>query len=95
MNERAIQPMRRIDEITVGKRQRRDLGDIASLAKSIEANGLMHPIVIRPEIARGELAENVDRKDFAPFRKMVEELCPAPGYIDIFSRYRHSEKWTC
>jgi N6-adenosine-specific RNA methylase IME4 len=87
---------RRIDAIVVGRRHRRDLGDIASLARSIEQNTLLHPIVIRPdgpliagerrleaykllgrteipatvvdleEIARGELAENVDRKGFLP-----------------------------
>jgi N6-adenosine-specific RNA methylase IME4 len=85
-----------IDEIIVGKRHRRDLGDIASLAMSIAAHGLLHPIVVTPdgrliagerrleawkflglteipvtevdldEIARGELAENADRKDFLP-----------------------------
>jgi ParB family chromosome partitioning protein len=85
-----------IDEIIVGQRHRRDLGDITSLARSIEQNTLLHPIVIRPdgrliagerrleaykllgrteipatvvdleEIARGELAENVDRKGFLP-----------------------------
>ena len=29
------------------------------------------------------------------FYAMVEALCPAPGYLDIFSRYRHNDKWTC
>jgi N6-adenosine-specific RNA methylase IME4 len=29
------------------------------------------------------------------FYAMVESLCPAPGYLDIFSRYRHSDRWTC
>jgi ParB/RepB/Spo0J family partition protein len=91
MNDR-----RAIDGIVVGKRHRRDLGDIASLAKSIDAHGLLHPVVVTPdgrliagerrleafkmlgrteipatvvdleEIARGELAENVDRKGFLP-----------------------------
>ena len=41
MNDRRV-----IDEIIVGKRHRRDLGDIASLAKSIDAHGLLHPIVV-------------------------------------------------
>lgn len=88
--------MRRIDAIRVGVRHRRDLGDLASLAKSIGEVGLLHPIVVRrdgrliagerrleafkllgrteipatvvdlEEIARGELAENADRKDFLP-----------------------------
>ena len=38
---------RRIAEIVVGKRHRRELGDVASLARSIEQNGLLHPVVIR------------------------------------------------
>jgi N6-adenosine-specific RNA methylase IME4 len=90
-----VNDRRAIDEIIVGKRHRRDLGDIASLAKSIDAHGLLHPVVVTPdgrliagerleaykllgrteipatvvdleEIARGELAENVDRKGFLP-----------------------------
>jgi N6-adenosine-specific RNA methylase IME4 len=27
------------------------------------------------------------------FYDVVETLCPAPRYCDLFSRYRHSEKW--
>lgn len=37
---------RRIGQIEVGKRQRKDLGDIRSLADSIEAVGLLHAVVI-------------------------------------------------
>ena len=37
---------RRISTIKVGKRHRRDLCDLQSLADSIEAVGLLHPIVI-------------------------------------------------
>jgi N6-adenosine-specific RNA methylase IME4 len=29
------------------------------------------------------------------FYDLVESLCPAPRYADLFSRYRHSEKWDC
>jgi N6-adenosine-specific RNA methylase IME4 len=29
------------------------------------------------------------------FCDLVEKLCPAPRYADLFSRYRHSEKWDC
>jgi N6-adenosine-specific RNA methylase IME4 len=25
----------------------------------------------------------------------IESLCPAPRYADIFSRYRHNDKWDC
>lgn len=85
-----------IGSIIVGDRHRRDLGDIESLARSIEEVGLLHPIVIHSdgrliagerrleafkylgrseipvtvaplsEIARGEAAENFERKDFTP-----------------------------
>jgi N6-adenosine-specific RNA methylase IME4/ParB-like chromosome segregation protein Spo0J len=36
----------RISAITVGARHRRDMGDLAPLAKSIEEIGLLHPIVV-------------------------------------------------
>ena len=39
----------KVSNIKVGNRHRTDLGDIASLAASIEAVGLLHPIVIRPD----------------------------------------------
>jgi N6-adenosine-specific RNA methylase IME4 len=29
------------------------------------------------------------------FYRLVESLCPAPRYADLFSRYRHNEKWDC
>lgn len=36
-----------IDSIVVGKRRRQKLGNIQSLAKSIERRGLLHPIIVR------------------------------------------------
>jgi N6-adenosine-specific RNA methylase IME4 len=27
------------------------------------------------------------------FYDLVESLCPAPRYCDLFSRYRHNERW--
>ncbi len=38
-----------VDEIVVGKRHRRDLGDIAELAANMGELGLLQPIVIRPD----------------------------------------------
>ena len=35
-----------IEEIKIGVRFRRDLGDLKSLAESIKAVGLLHPIVV-------------------------------------------------
>jgi len=37
-----------IDDIVIGERYRKDAGDIAALAKSIDANGLMHLPVVTP-----------------------------------------------
>jgi N6-adenosine-specific RNA methylase IME4/ParB-like chromosome segregation protein Spo0J len=31
----------------------------------------------------------------AEFYDLVERLCPAPAYLDLFSRYRHNDKWDC
>src|ERR1700704_1159939 len=38
-----------IDQITIGFRYRKDLGDLRSLAESIEVVGLLHPVVVTPE----------------------------------------------
>jgi ParB/RepB/Spo0J family partition protein len=38
-----------IADIKIGQRHRRDLGDVAALAQSIEQLGLLHPVVIRPD----------------------------------------------
>ena len=29
------------------------------------------------------------------FYDLVESLCPAPRYADVFSRYRHNDRWDC
>ena len=39
-----------IDRIVVEDRHRSDLGDLGPLAESIESNGLMHPIVVTPDL---------------------------------------------
>lgn len=46
MTQRATWP---IDKITVGTRYRKDLGDIRSLAESIDEIGLLHNVVITPD----------------------------------------------
>ena len=38
-----------ISAIILGKRQRRDLGDIDALAADVAAIGMLHPIVVRPD----------------------------------------------
>jgi ParB/RepB/Spo0J family partition protein len=40
----------RLDEIKVGLRHRRDLGNVQALAASIADIGLLHPIVLRPDL---------------------------------------------
>ena len=40
---------RPIDSITIGQRHRKSVGDITSLAASIERDGLLHPVVITPD----------------------------------------------
>src|SRR5262245_14705515 len=42
-------PTRRIDEIIIGKRHRRDLGDISALAANIDQVSLLQPIGVRPD----------------------------------------------
>jgi len=39
----------KLDDIRVGERHRKNLGDIASLAKSIDEIGLLHPPVVTPD----------------------------------------------
>ena len=36
-----------IDDIIIGKRARKDMGDLEGLAASIKRHGLLHPIVIK------------------------------------------------
>jgi ParB family chromosome partitioning protein len=38
-----------IARIKVGKRIRKDMGDIAALAESIEDLGLLHPVIVTPD----------------------------------------------
>ena len=45
-------PTKPIAEIRISERIRRDMGDIAALARSIEEVGLLHPITVTPD---GEL----------------------------------------
>jgi N6-adenosine-specific RNA methylase IME4 len=59
-----------IANIRVGKRHRRDLGDVGQLAASIKSVGLLHPIVITPE-----------RKLVAGERRL--QACKALGWTHI------------
>lgn len=59
-----------ISEIKVGKRFRQDLGNIDSLAESIQGVGLLHPIVI-----------SEDKELIAGYRRL--EACKKLGWTDI------------
>src|SRR3979409_2606519 len=39
----------RLDQITIGSRYRKELGDVRALADSIAEVGLLHPVVVTPE----------------------------------------------
>ncbi len=39
----------KISDIKIGKRHRKDMGDISALAQSIEEVGLLHPVVVTPQ----------------------------------------------
>jgi N6-adenosine-specific RNA methylase IME4 len=52
----SAQPTRLLSQIKVGKRHRRDFGDLDALAKSIDQEGLLQPVAITPadELIAGE-----------------------------------------
>jgi len=61
-----------ISEIRIGKRHRKDLGDIDALAASIETVGLLHPVVVQ--------ADNtlvVGARRIAAFKKLGRDKIPA------------------
>jgi ParB-like chromosome segregation protein Spo0J len=66
-----IRDLRAIAAITVGARHRRDMGDLASLAKSIAEIGLLHPIVVNQH---GELIAGARR--LAAFRMLGRTEIP-------------------
>jgi hypothetical protein len=104
-------PTRPLESIILGDRHRKNYGDLDALARSIDENGLLQPIVITPynvliagerrllawpktsfcdqpipvhvveldEIARGEWAENADRKDFTLSEAVAIRRALEPG----------------
>jgi protease I len=59
-----------ITAIRVGKRHRKDLGDIRSLARSIQEIGLLHPVVVRPD-GNGRSAYLEMEQSDAGFRRPI------------------------
>ena len=66
---------RRIDEIVVGERHRRDLGDIDALARRMADLGLLQPIVIKPD---DRLLAGHRRLATLPVRKLKGDAPEAP-----------------
>ncbi len=62
----------RIDSIIIGERHRKDMGDIAALARSIAEVGLLHPVVVNLD---GVLIAGARR--IAAFRLLGKEDIPA------------------
>lgn len=62
----------RIAEIKIGKRHRRDVGDLLSLEESINEIGLLHPIAVTPD---GELVAGERRIE--AFKLLGRETIPA------------------
>jgi len=60
-----------IADISIGRRHRKDLGDIDALAASIDNLGLLHPIVILPD---NKLV--VGERRLAAFKKLGRETIP-------------------
>jgi ParB-like nuclease domain len=59
----------KIDEIRIGQRHRKDLGDLDALARSIDENGLLHPPVVRSD---GELIAGQRRVEACRLLGMAE-----------------------
>ena len=61
-----------IASIRVGERRRKDMGDIASLARSIADVGLLHAVVVTPDgrLIAGETPASV------PLARLDKHPCP-------------------
>lgn len=68
----------KIADIKLGARFRKDLGDIAGLARSIEDVGLLHPVVVRPD---GTLIAGLRR--VAAFKKLGRAEIPATAVTNL------------
>lgn len=61
----------KVSDVIVGRRVRKDIGDLSELCESIERIGLLHPIVVTPE---NELIAGVRR--IAAFKKLGKDTIP-------------------
>ena len=81
------QPRMKIADITMGVRQRQDLGDIAGLAKSIEELGLLQPIVVTPD--RNLVA---GRRRLEAVKELQWTEVPVRGAENLASRFRNKSR---
>ena len=78
----------KIDQIQIGFRYRKDLGDLRALAQSIEEVGLLHPVVVTAE---GRLIAGQRRLAACRLLGWADRSCrvASPG------RFSSSRKPTC
>lgn len=84
----------RIVDVKIGSRTRKELGDIDSLAKSIEEIGLLHPIVVTPDM---QLV--VGRRRIEAYKRLKRKAIPAivaDNQVDVMVRLlAESDENTC
>ncbi|SRR6266851_5612839 len=84
------QHRRRIGEIRVGRRHRRDLGDIDGLAASIADIGLLQPVVIMPDGMPEEFYEIVRAASFPPYGEAFQRKA-RPDFQNLFAMREAAE----
>ena len=75
LNSQTRQISRPISSIHIGKRHRKDMGDVVALARSMADLGLLQPIVIRPD---DRLIAGHRRLASLPVRKLKGDAPEAP-----------------
>jgi N6-adenosine-specific RNA methylase IME4/ParB-like chromosome segregation protein Spo0J len=68
------------------------LGQTEHVVMAVRGNPVI-TLTNQTTVLRGPVREHSRKPQ--QFYEMVESLCPAPRYADLFSRYRHNEKWDC
>jgi N6-adenosine-specific RNA methylase IME4 len=74
-------------------RGQRLLGQTEHCIMAVRGNPVI-TLLNQTTLLRAPVRAPLGRKPFE-FYDLVESLCPAPRYADLFSRYRHNEKWDC
>jgi N6-adenosine-specific RNA methylase IME4/ParB-like chromosome segregation protein Spo0J len=89
----------KIADIKIGKRHRRDMGDIAALAASIEDVGLMHPAVVTPDgrLIAGErrirALKHLGRKEIAVTVVDLDKVVRGEYAENIFRKQFVPSEW--